>query len=153
MVFYFLEEDLKILDEQIERLTRKIKEIGKEMGESCQEGAETYHDNFAYEDGERQQTMWIKRVNELLKIRNAARIVRVGESAGHVGIGRIAVLVDQDTGAEKTICVSSFMTFNGENTVSYEAPLARMIMGAEVGDVRSGMLGGKKKIFEIVEII
>ena len=47
-MFYFLPEDFEDLNDQIEQICEKIKELGKEAGESCQEGAETWHDNFAF---------------------------------------------------------------------------------------------------------
>jgi thymidylate kinase len=30
-----------------------IREIGRQMGQACEEGAETFHDNFGWEDGDR----------------------------------------------------------------------------------------------------
>lgn len=67
-MYYFLKEDFEALNAEINKIADKIKEIGKEMGKSCQEGAETFHDNFAYEDGERQQYMWSGRIRELIRI-------------------------------------------------------------------------------------
>ena len=42
--YYFLPEDFAALDRQIREIFVKIREIGQEIGASCNEGAETYHD-------------------------------------------------------------------------------------------------------------
>lgn len=69
---YFLKADYDALCNEIDVLLNRIKEIGQEMGASCQEGAETFHDNFAHEDGTRQQHMWSTRLRELIAIKNDA---------------------------------------------------------------------------------
>ncbi|OHA24282.1 MAG: hypothetical protein A3G52_02045 [Candidatus Taylorbacteria bacterium RIFCSPLOWO2_12_FULL_43_20] len=64
---FFLPEDFEKLNQEITGLCDRIKQIGKEMGESCREGAETFHDNFAYEDGERQQAMLSTRLRKFIE--------------------------------------------------------------------------------------
>lgn len=49
-MFYFLPDDFEDLNDQIEQICERIEELGKEAGESCQQGAETWHDNFAFEE-------------------------------------------------------------------------------------------------------
>ncbi|MBW2217966.1 MAG: GreA/GreB family elongation factor [Deltaproteobacteria bacterium] len=152
MDYYFLRDDIEKLAGQIHKINARIKAIGKEMGASCEEGAETFHDNFAFEDGERQQQMWSKRLKELLDIYNHSQIYKSSGFAERVGIGREVTLADLDTGEEKTIKIGSYMSFNGNGTVSYNAPLARILLGAEPGEVRKGEIAGRLKKFEIVEI-
>ena len=42
IMYYFLRKDFEALSEEIAKIADRIKEIGKEMGKSCQEGAETF---------------------------------------------------------------------------------------------------------------
>jgi transcription elongation GreA/GreB family factor len=153
MSYYFLPEDFKMLNNQIKRIVERIKAIGREMGKSCQEGAETFHDNFAFEEGERQQFMWSKRLNELMEIKSMAVVFAPEGKSERVGIGRKVLMADCDTGEEKTILIGSYINFNSNGKVSYHAPLARIILGAKVGDCRQGMVVDKKRTFEILEII
>jgi transcription elongation GreA/GreB family factor len=152
MNFYFLREDIEKLAGQIHEIDARIKAIGQEMGASCEEGAETFHDNFAFEDGERQQQMWSKRLKELVDIYNHSQIFKPSRAAERVAIGRNVTIADLDSGEEKTIKIGSYMSFNGNGTISYNAPLARILLGAEPGEVRKGEIAGRKKKFEIVEI-
>lgn len=149
--FYFLPEDFAALDRQIREISMKIREIGQEMGASCNEGAETYHDNFAYEDGERQQYMWSSRLRELVAIKNRARIVSEIPVPRKVSIGSRVTILDQETDEEKVLRIGSYMSFQ-KNTVSYAAPLARILLGSSTGEVRSGRIAGRVRQFEILAV-
>ena len=152
MSFYFLPEDFKKLNAQIQEISDRIKAIGQEMGLSCQEGAETYHDNFAYEDGERQQRMWSWRLKELVDIIRLAKMVEPGKSTETVAIGSHVTFLDLETNEEKIIRIGSYFTFSKNETVSYCAPLARIMLGAKEGDICEGLISGKKKKLEIVSV-
>ena len=149
--YYFLPADFAALNAQIEGIDRKIREIGQEMGASCTEGAETYHDNFAYEDGERQQYMWSSRLRELVAIRKRARVVEAAAGGQRVAIGCRVTVVDQETDEEKVLRIGSYMSYR-EDRVSYAAPLARMLLGAVPGEVRQGRIAGKLRQFEVIEV-
>ena len=151
MEFYFLAHDFEKLNKQISGISDKIREIGHEMGISCQEGAETYHDNFAYEDGERQQFMWSSRLKELIKVKNYARVVTPGTLPTRVALGSSVAFVDLDSGEEKVFSIGSYMTFD-QDSVSYAAPLGKILVGAVPGEERSGLIAGKRRRFEVLEI-
>lgn len=151
---YFLREDYDALCNEIIVLCDRIKEIGKEMGASCQEGAETYHDNFAHEDGTRQQHMWSTRLRDLITIRNEARVVpNPSTSVEKVSLGNIVTYKEVGSDKENRRRISSFMVFvDQENCISYNSPIARILTGGMVGDIREGVVGGKKKKIEILKI-
>lgn len=153
-MYYFLKEDFDMLNAEIEKLANRIKEIGHEMGKSCQEGAETFHDNFAYEDGERQQYMWSTRLRELIRIRNQARVLLEPPKENTATIGRIVTVEDENTGETQVMKIGSYMVLAKEEgeVISYNAPLARMLIGGRVGDTRESVIAGKKKSFRILKI-
>src|SRR3972149_4386566 len=151
-MYYFLKEDFDALNLEIVKIADKIKEIGKEMGKSCQEGAETFHDNFAHDDGEPQQRMWSERIRELIRIRNQARIIEP-QKHNTVSIGQIVTMEDERTGEMRIIKIGSYMTFVKEdNAVSYIAPLSRMLIGGKAGEIKEAVIAGKKKSFRIIKI-
>ena len=152
MAFYFLPGDLQQLDRRIQKVEEHIRAVGREMGESCTEGAETYHDNFAYEDGERQLHMLSKRLREMVEIRNNAKVVAPDRQARRVGIGRVVTFLNLDTEEERTIRIGSFMVLSSNRSVSYQAPLARLLMGACEGELREGRIGGSWRCFEVQNI-
>jgi len=152
-MYYFLVEDFRRLNEQIEKINRKIAEIGKDMGESCREGAETFHDNFVYEDGERQQYMLSTHLRKLIGIRNSARIVAPGPEL-IVSIGKTVKFRDQ-SGTEHIHKIGSYLTFNSSDDdfiISYNSPLARLIVGAKKDEVRMGKVGHTSQSITITDI-
>jgi transcription elongation factor GreA len=152
-MYYFLLDDLKRLDEEISSLCEKIKGIGKEKTEGCQEGADTYHDNFAYEEGERQQAMWSKKLQELVILRNNSRLAIPDIEANCVGMGRTVTVEDEDSDEKKTYTIGSYMNFTKDTKIiSYNSPLARIIIGAKKGEMCNGKIGGKEKTFIILDI-
>lgn len=153
-MYYFLRKDFEALNAEIEKIADKIKEIGKEMGKSCQEGAETFHDNFAYEDGERQQYMWSGRIRELIRIRNQVRVILEPQKGETVSIGRTITVEDEHTGETRVMKIGSYMVLTEEEgeVISYNAPLARMLVGGRVGDTKESVIAGKQKRFRILKI-
>ncbi len=153
-MYYFLKKDFDTLNAEIEKIADKIKEIGQEMSKSCQEGAETFHDNFAYEDGERQQYMWSTRLRELISIRNQAKVLLEPPKGETVTIGRTVTVEDENTGEMQVIKIGSYMVLAKEEdeVISYNAPLARMLLGGRVGNTRESVIAGKKKSFRILKI-
>jgi len=152
MHHYFLKEDFDALNAEIIAAAEKIKGAGKEMGLSCQEGAETFHDNFAYEEGERQQLMWSSRLRELIRIRNQARVVEPQKS-DIVSLGLTVTIEDEDTQEVRMMKIGSYMTFTKQvGIVSYNTPLARMLIGGKVGETKEAVIAGKRKSFRILKI-
>ncbi len=155
-MYFFLKEDFAALSAEIEKVIDKIKDSGQEMGKSCQEGAETFHDNFAYEDGERQQLMWSKRLRELIAIRNNARVAEPENTHETVSLGQTVVFEDEDTGKKRTMKIGSYMVLSEREkragAVSYNAPVARLFIRGKVGDTKEGVISGKKRSFHILEI-
>jgi transcription elongation GreA/GreB family factor len=152
MKFYFLREDFEKLTALIGEVSDRIRVIGQEMGASCQEGAETFHDNFAYEEGERQQRMWSTRLKELLDINRNAAIIEGSDPGQQVGIGSRVTIAEIETGEEKTVFIGSYQVFSNSGRISYNSPLGKMLLGGEEGEVVVGEIAGKEKKFEIVAV-
>lgn len=146
----FLQKDFERLQQEIDKLSRRIKAIGQDMGESCREGAETFHDNFAYEQGERDQRMWSQKRSELLKVKNHAQIVDPSPSLA-VSIGRRVKMQNCETKEEQTLTIGSYLTFS-EGHISYASPLAKLLIGAKPGEMRTGSIAGAMQTFIVLEV-
>lgn len=155
MHYFFTKEDFDGLNREIAVACDRIKDAGKEMGLSCQEGAETFHDNFAYEQGQRDQEMWSDRVRELVQVRNNAQIIVPGPNNGQVRIGRAITVRDLHSGTEKVFRVGSYMIFvetTDPPTLSYDAPMPKSLIGAREGEERFSFFGGERHHLEVVKI-
>jgi transcription elongation GreA/GreB family factor len=150
-IFYFLLEDFEALNARILEISNRIRDIGREMGLSCQEGAETFHDNFAYEDGERQQRMWSRRLRELVLIRNQAKVVSPRSLGDQVALG-CTVTVRDEKNTMRRLRIGSYMVFSSDDTISYHAPVGRLLIGARHGETREGRIGNEIREFTILSI-
>lgn len=155
-MFYFLKEDYEKLLEEIGKLEELIRGIGREMGKSCQEGAETWHDNFAHEDGTRQQHMWSTRLRELVRIKNDARVISPDNNHERVAIGRTVTVREPDTQEVMTFRIGSYMVLKEQTstpkTLSYYSPLAQSLVGAVINETREINQGGKTKLYLVIAI-
>lgn len=155
MHYFFTKEDFDSLNREIGDACDHIKDAGKEIGRSYGEGHETSHDNFAYEQGQRDQEMWSNRVRQLVLIRNNVKIAVPGPNQGQVRIGRLVTIRDLSSGTEKVFRVGSYMVFVETDdipTLSYDAPLPKALIGAKEGEEREAFFGGEKHRLEIIKI-
>ncbi len=151
---FFLRSDFDALLRRIEELRATMRALGAEMGAACDQTSETFHDNFAYEDGERRQYMWGEELRKLTHMRDSAHIVGRPARADHVSLGRTVRVLDHQTEQERTFTVGSYLSFDADpSVVSYRAPLARIVRGAEVGDVCEGRIRGREVELEVLEIM
>lgn len=153
MQYFFLEEDLKYLEHRIDELRRIIRFYGEEMGKSCEESSETYHDNFAYEDGERQQRMWSDELRRLISIRVNAVAIKSSIDTHSVAFGNCVTITDLATFEKVVYTVGSYIVGKGRTGhISYNAPMAKALVGAEVGEICELSVGGEKRTYRIEKI-
>ncbi|TAN58731.1 hypothetical protein EPN15_00110 [Patescibacteria group bacterium] len=152
--FYFLKQDLEALDARIKELRDKLEETLKEGGESTRQSSETWHDNFPFEEAQRQFGLLARQLRDLVDLRKKAKEADFPLDKNIVGIGSIITIQNLDTGEIKSFKIGSFAVFaeTGEKIISYDSPLARIIMGAKIGEVKSGMIGKNNVKFKITEI-
>lgn len=152
--FLFLKEDLEVLDKRIEELKRQVNELSREGGEMTRQTSETWHDNAPFEESMRQYRNAAKRLKELVRVRQGAEMVEPTKGK-MVGIGKKVKVRDEVTGEIKEFVVGSYMMF-GEvqkpERLSYEASFVKIVMGAKVGIVRKGMIGGKEKELAVLAV-
>lgn len=154
-MYKFLPEDLEQLDVKLAELRERIRDIGQQMGDSCRQGAETYHDNFAYEEGQRQLTLWTQRLKHLSNIRRQAISTMTDAALLRVRFGKKVMCLDENTKQMETYRISSYMTFVEEPdivAISYTSPLAKLLMDATIDETREGMIGDKIRRYKIIMI-
>lgn len=160
-VYYFLKEDLINIEKKILEVLDMVKEDGKKIGESCDGGADTWHDNFDYEEGIRQISMHSGHLKQFTEIRRNARVITPNKSNEKVSIGKtVKYLLD---GVENVCIIASYMVLASEEQsdsskgneimrLSYNTPLAQLLIHHKVNDTYAGVLGEKNVEVKIISI-
>lgn len=154
MSYLFLLDDLDALDKKINENKKRLSEALKRIGDSCDEGGDTWHDNFAFEQAQRDAEIWSHRIRDLNSIRREAAVVYADDfEKGFATIGKLITIVDIETGEEKKFRIGSYMVVDeSKESISYVTPLANLIMNAREGEIKEGKIGGKKRKFKILKI-
>lgn len=151
MKYYFLQEDLDQLDLKITELKNKIKEEKKNKHISVTQSSETWHDNFGFEEAEKQINFLANEIIRLLDIKNRAFIINP-KKGKQVKIGSEVIYKDE-TGKELKVTIGSYLILqNKNNHISYQSPLGKILMNAKEGEIKKGLINGKEKNFIILKI-
>jgi transcription elongation GreA/GreB family factor len=153
MAYRFLRKDYDALLAKIEELAGALREAGQEKGRWANQSAETWHDNFGYEQEQRQEWVLSDRLDEFVEMKNDAEIVQ-GRAMNEVDIGCRVTVRDTESDEQRTFMVGSYQVLDQqqEEEVSYAAPLAKPFMGATVGEEREVTIGDRSAMFRVVGI-
>jgi transcription elongation GreA/GreB family factor len=152
MAYRFLRKDYDALLAKIEELAGALREAGQEKGRWADQSAETWHDNFGYEEEQRQEWTLSDRLEDFVEMKNDAEIMQ-WRATDEVDIGSRVTIRDTRTDEERTFVVGSYQVLDPhENEVSYAAPLAKPFIGATVGEEREVTIGDESSLFRVVAI-
>lgn len=150
-MYKFFKEDLDALDLKIKGLRETIRETGKQIGAACEDG-EKEHDNPEFDDATRRMEMWSKHLRDTSEVRSKALVVEPSEVRTHVvSLGCTVTFIDQDEN-ERTVSIGSYMPSEASTDISYNAPIARLLVGLAIGEYREGKIAGKNVEFEVLKI-
>lgn len=112
-------------------------------------------ENAEYSAAKEKQSFIEGRIQELEAVVSRAQVIDPSEVQGDViRFGATVAVVDIDTDIEnKYQIVGDYEADINENKISLSSPLARALIGKEVGDEVAYMAPGGKKTFEILEVL
>lgn len=111
-----------------------------------------WHDNFAYEENQRLMHQLGRRVHDLRALLEQAAVIE-RPSLRCVTVGTRVRVVDTETTVERALVVGGFDDGDPNiQRVSYTAPLAAALLGAEPGETRTVVLGVHTREFEVVDV-
>ena len=112
-------------------------------------------ENAEYSAAKEKQSFIEGRIQELEAVISRAQVIDPKLNKGNVvRFGAIVLVVDEDTDKEsKYQIVGDYEADIEKNKISLSSPLAKALIGKEVGDIVEYMAPGGKKSFEILEVI
>lgn len=111
-------------------------------------------ENAEYSAAKEKQSFIEGRIQELEAVVSRAQVIDPAEVKGNViRFGATVAVVDVDTDVEKSYqIVGDYEADINENRISLSSPLAKALIGREVGDEVVYTAPGGKKTFEVLEI-
>ena len=112
-------------------------------------------ENAEYSAAKEKQSFIEGRIQELEAVISRAQVIDPSLNTGDiVRFGAVVLVVDEDTDKEsKYQIVGDYEADIEKNKISLSSPLAKALIGKEVGDVAEYTAPGGKKSFEILEVI
>ena len=111
-------------------------------------------ENTEYSAAKEKQSFIEGRIQDLEAVLSRAQVIDVANTKSDViRFGATVQVVDEDNDNEKTYqIVGDYEADIEKNKISLSSPLAKALIGKEVGDVAEYVAPGGKKSFEILEI-
>jgi len=142
---YFIEADLRHLEQAIEEVRQQIRHAKHEAAESVEQSSESWHDNFTFEETQRQLRMLLNHLGGLSKQRERAVLVEIPTRPERVEIGAKVTFTGLGDGEETLILGSANVStaLSELGAVSYLSPVGSLLLGARIGETRSGTISGR----------
>ena len=139
------------LNRKIDELLEKQKGIGVEKGKAAGEFSSDWHDNAPYEQLERDFQMVNRRIADLRDLLRGAQVIQVVDQNERVTIGNTVHFYLN--GQKKTVTIGSLGESESKyDLISYQSPLGQLLIGLQIGDVRTGTIVDKKVEVEVFDI-
>ncbi|MFH2062588.1 MAG: hypothetical protein ABIJ46_00330, partial [bacterium] len=100
MPYFFFSEDYDHLGRQVADLKEKIRAAYADAADSAEQSSETWHDNFGFEDGQRQIMMLGHQLEKLAGVMNRAELLEHRPAGKRVEIGSTVRVLDEVTDEE-----------------------------------------------------
>ncbi len=145
---------LRRLEERLQRARAAYFKVCASNEEAAGAGdSSVWHDNFAYEENQRQMHMLARRVRSIERLKARVEVVPLARNPERVCVGCTVVVEWPATGERRRFLVAGYD--DGDlvgHRIAYNAPLGRALIGAEEGDERAVRLPSRVERVVVDEI-
>ena len=139
--FFLLPVEVSALEERVNRLIARQKDLGVLLGEAMNESAETYHDNSPAEAANSGATLVIAEFNTIARVLRNAEQLSYPQTTHTVSIGNVVEVayspLDHErilvAGYTRSLDLSQLLPHPIDQVVSAPSPLGRALLGAQEG--------------------
>lgn len=138
---------------RIEAAHRAYEEVCARNGEAAEAGDNSvWHDNFDYEENQRQMHQLARRVRDLQEALGRLDVVGAPRAPTRVGYG-CAVTVERDDGRVERFVIGGYEDGDpSQKRVAYTTPMAQALMQAEPGDSRTLAVAGRSREYTVLSV-
>ncbi|MBI5516335.1 MAG: GreA/GreB family elongation factor [Deltaproteobacteria bacterium] len=138
---------------RVERARAAYDAVVASNGDAAEAGdSSVWHDNFAYEENQRQMHQLARRIHDLQDALRRLEVVSAPPHPERVGLGSAVTLEDADGRVERVVVGGYEDGDPALRRVAYTAPLAQALIGAEPGDTLSVRLGGRARELTVLSV-
>lgn len=120
----------------------------REAGDSS-----VWHDNFAFEENQRQMHQWGRRIRDLEDIRARAEVVAPAPRPSRAAVGTRVRYRFEDEPAERVCFLAGWDDGDpSARRVSYNSPLGVALVGAAPDEEREVVLAGRTRVLLVVDV-
>ena len=144
-----------LLFERKKSFLDKLRHVQSQKGEAAEVGGNVWHDNFAFEDLVRQESIINRQIANISLCIQRAEIVDAPCHERVLAVGHIALLVFED-GTQKEIEIVGFGEgdiYANPQKVEYSAPLVSPFIDTEMGAEEEINISGKKQTVTLLKIM
>lgn len=150
---YFLQHDLDDLDQKIAFTKELIKEAKIQGQEATEQSSESWHDNYNFEESQRNLRMYQNNLGSLSNAREKAVVVDPANLPDHVSVGHRVTLKVIGRDSVAYIDLGSYMVgddFRRLGFISYDAAAAKGLLGLKIGEKATLHMDGERAEVEVV---
>ena len=112
-----------------------------------------WHDNFAYEENQRQMHALSRRIRDLEAVASRLTVVSPGAHPQKVGFGCAVVIADDGAASAERFVIGGYEDSDAtRRRVAYTTPLAQALMGAVPGDTVALRNGERVREVTVIRI-
>jgi len=125
----------------------------EELADATHNGAETWHDNAAFDAAKDKKNIAQAGLGKLLTLLRQAEVVEPIDNIEVAQIGSSVVYLDEDSGQTQEIKLAGdgAWLMDGE-WASIHAPIGQLLLGAKVGETREGVAGVRSVKITVLEV-
>lgn len=135
-----------LLNQRLKEAREKLKSTQSQRGEAYDVGGDNWHDNFAFEELNRQEMMFNRQIADIRALLDQQVLVSPPRDEIHVQIGHVISLEDED-GSVREFQVAGYGETDLHSippTLEYGAPIIFPFIGMEVGAEARVQIKGKQ---------
>lgn len=140
------------LHNKITALEEKLRACLKEKGYAAEVGGNVWHDNFAFEEAQRQEQMISFEIRRLREVLSNVRVVDIPANSMALMLGTTAKVEILGRGTKQITLVGYGEADPDNGRVAYNSPLGNSLLGAKPGEMRSYRVGDREFEVRVIEI-
>lgn len=152
-MFEISHAELAMIQQRISTLRAEDTQATQELADSTNNGAETWHDNAAFDAAKDKKNLATISLAKLESLQSLAKLIDVPDRPKQASVGTRVHYRDEDTGLEHEICLAGDAAWlMGDGWASVKAPLGMALHGAKVGTTVTFNLPSGSRDLTILEL-